>query len=552
MSVSRPIVRHTLLRALAVAVVALPALLFLTAPRLVTAQPVHDRPQRELPSWLTQWSPLAEIGSIRRGLPTAGRAMPSLFLPTPEVGLLWTAGNPAGLAWSVQDRRAELLTGSGTESGGYKLPLEPGREEELRAAGRGWQRLGDSGAGIGTATVSRSQLAPSTEADLLQPYASPRLVPIDTTLADLRRTQARLEAAAGWQLGTWGLGLGLGYDTRTSETDQSPLVRRTRAVQPAVSAGIARRDLGALTLGLHSTWQGGEEVVTLTSVGAEGFAYPLEGYREVPGSVIGVSGLYRRIGRNATRHTLSVVRDGGRVRWTGYAAVAQRVDRYAGVLANDPPTEDWTARGPELGFALQTTVLDGRGTFTAEARYRAVDGEAALLGPRGNGLTTSEWRAEGGAELRLQPAEAEWAAVFRLDGFYEDRIVEDSAAALRSHLRGAAPTLTAELLQPLRGGLELLGGAAVSRFTSTGEIPNAASYGPLFQRVFAPELDILTSAMSLWAVHAALRWHRANGTVVWLSARTERLSPLTPSRDRAFAPTGSRSATALALGVVLR
>lgn len=544
MSALRTILREALRRVLALAV--------LTAPAALAAQPVHDRPERDLPRWLTQWSPLTEIGSIRRGLPTAGRAMPSLFLPTPEVGLLWTAGNPAGLAWDVQGSRAELLAGSGAESGGYRLPLEPGREEELRAAGRGWQRLGDSGAGIGAATVSRSLLAPSTEADLLDPYASPRLIPIDTTLADLRRTQARLEAAAGWQLGQWGVGLGLGYDTRISETDQSPLVRRTRAVQPAVSAGVARRAVGPLTLGLHSTWQGGEEVVTLTSVGAEGFAYPLEGYREVPGSVIGVSGLYRRIGRNATRHSLSVVADGGRIRWTGYAALAQRVDRYAGVLANDPPTEDWTARGPELGFALQTTLLRGRGVFTAEARFRGVDGEASLLGPRGSGLTTSEWRAEGGAELRLQPADAEWGAVLRFDAFYEDRIVEDSAAALRSHLRGAAPTVSAELLRPLRGGLQLLGGVALSRFTSTGEIPNAAAYGPLFQRVFAPELDILTSAMSLWAVHAALRWQRTDGTVVWLSARTERLTPVTPARDRAFAPTGSRSGTAVALGVVLR
>lgn len=514
------------------------------------AQPVLEVVERDLPAWMTRWSPLTEIGSITRGLPTAGHVTPSFVLPAPAVGLLWTGGNPAGLAWELGERRSEFVTGAASEAGPFKLPLAPEATDELRGVGRGWQPLGEHGAGIGSAAVARSELAPSSGANLFAPYASPRLVPTDTSTSALRRTQARLDAGAGWRLGGWGVGIALGYDTRTSETDAAAFVRRTRVVLPAASLGVARRLSDGFLVGAHSTWQGGEELVDLNVATQQGVLHQLEGYREVPPNLItSTSPYFRRASRAALRHALSASGRVGEWRWAAVGAVEDRSDRFAGVRANDPLTDDWLAEGRELGVAVQRPLFGGRALLTAEGRWRAVRGRSDLVAPGGDGIATDEERTDGRLDVRLREPINGWLAVLRIGASYEERELTDSVAALRSDLRGATPSLSVELSRMLRPNLRLVGGVAVARYAGTGTVPEAAAYGPVFQRMFAPELDLMTSEISVTAFQAALAWTSAAGTEVWLAARREGSSSETP--DRAFLPGGKRQASALTLTVVL-
>ena len=535
---------HSLRRCAQVVLLALCAL-----PRVIAAQPVMERPDRDLPAWMTRWSPLGEIGSLSRTMPSAGFNTPLLMLPPPKLGLFWSGGNPAGLAWDVSDRRAELIVGSGAEGGTYKRPLDPRELSEVRSSGSGWRKLGETGAAVGSSGIARTYLDPSGESDLFSPYASPRLVVTDTSRTAVRRTHARLDGAAGWRLGDWGIGIALGYDTKTSESDEAAFVRRVRAVRPAASVGVGRQLTEWLTVGVHSTQQAGEEVVLLTPAGALGVVHQLEGYRAVPAVVISSIPHYRRVSRASARNAVSVTGRVGSTQWAAYGADVRRVDHFAGSQVDNPITEDWHSSGREAGVSVQRPLWGGLGLLTAEGRAQQVTGQGTLLGPSGTGLRTDEWRVEGSAELRLVDAFDRWSAVLRVGHSYEDRVVNDSAAAVRSHLRGMSPTFSGEFERPVGRGFVLTGGVAHTRFSGTGTIPDAAGHGPLYQRIFAPELDMMTSDIGVWALQGTVRWRRPDGTIVWLSARTERASSDTRSRD--YAPGGNRHSTALTFGVVL-
>ncbi|WP_461414198.1 DUF6850 family outer membrane beta-barrel protein [Gemmatimonas sp.] len=515
-----------------------------------SAQPATESEGRDVPTWVNRWSPLGEIGSLTRRLPTSGTVTPVVMLPTPRIGMSWTGGNPAALAWDIDSSFAMMRAGVGGEDGALRRPLDAATVQESRADGGGWRRLGTRGAAVGFAAFNRTQADPSSIANISTPYASPRFVLTDTTATARRRTQARLHGAAGWHVGAWGVGVGLGYDTRTMPSEDAPFVRSVRAVLPAGTLGLARQLGARWRLGLHSTWQVGEETTNLTALGASGRVFPLQGYRNVGPQTVQDVPYFQRISRDGRRDALSA---SGRVAGWDVVAVAgaqRRNDKVATQRANDPPSDRWRSAGNDAGLSARKALAGGKAWLTVDANHKALRGLGTAFGAERPGWESAERRSEASADVRWRMADNRLHVVVGTRAVYETFELQDDIASLRSETTGLTNELGVDGRYAVSPRFDVFGGVAHTRYSGTGTIPDARFYGALYRRVFAPELDIATTGMSATALNAGVRFTTSRGIGVWLAARTEHLQGTQSGRD--FFPRGNRSGRSALLGVDMR
>jgi hypothetical protein len=513
------------------------------------AQEFGRAPARELPQWLFAWSPLNDIGTLPRHLPAATQGGGSSLLHPPErVGAFWSGANPAALPWEVHDASSDLYAARAGQSGEYRRPLDHGSARVTRLGGFGWQPLGARGAVVGGVLFDRTVKDPGPISNISDPYSSTPLVLVDTTTPALRVNRARLEGAGGWQFGDWGVGAALGYDTRRTVTVAAPLVRLQRGVLPASSVGVVR-DLadGRLQLGVRAGWQGGEETVSLAPVGATGEMWQLIGYAEVPRIFVGPA-VVRRISRRARSIGVGAAGSTASARWHVFAESERRHERESGAQSQDPPQDKWDTDGWTFGAAMQLPFLAERAMLTLSGRMRNVRG-AAELHPARTGFASDETEASGRAEVRFGTASGAWSSVVRASVLRERRERKDSTADLRSETTGVTPGVAVEVGRRVVQPLTVIAGYALARYAGTGTIPLASAQGPIFQRVFAPELDIATSDILAHAFTGGLRWQTNGGNQLWLSATAEQLRP--QSTDRFLAPSGRRNTHTVSMGVTL-
>lgn len=515
----------------------------------VSAQSLGIVPGRDLPEWVSRWSPLNDVGSLPRRLPSAAPVMLRLLYPTEKVGLFWNGGNPGALAFDVKDSRNELSVARAGVDGEYRRPLDPAASRVTRFTGMGWQPLGTRGAVAGGALFDRTIRDPSTISNVNEPYSSSPLVVTDTSVYALRTSRARLEGAGGWRLGGWGLGLALGYDTRTTATVAAPFIRRNRAVLPAAAIGVARPFAGGrFQAGVRAGWQGGEETIILATVGQTGMVFQLAGYADVPGLRIGALPYYRRMSRQAFVGGASVSGAFGRAQWVAYADGTRSDEQLTNQRENDPPEDEWATTGTVFGGTLQLPFARERATLTVQGRTVAVNGDGKLF-PNTASLTTAERETNGSAELRFATPSGRWSALARGSIMSEHRERNDSIAGVGTIINGTTPGIAIELGRKLSSRVMLVGGYAFARYSGTGTIPSAASRGAVFQRIFAPELDIATSVLVSQAFSGVLLWQARPAASVWFSGRSEQLS--SSSADRPLAPQGERTGTTFSLGVIM-
>jgi len=472
-----------------------------------------------------------------------------LLYPVEKIGLFWSGANPGALAWEVADSRNEMSVARAGVDGEYRRPLDPAASRVSRFGGSGWQPLGERGAIAGGALFDRTIRDPSSISDVNEPYSSSPLVVTDTNVTALRTSRARLDGAGGWRLGGWGLGLALGYDTRTTATVAAPFVRRNRAVRPAATVGLARsfRD-GRLQVGVRGGWQGGEETVILSAVGQTGVVYQLEGYREVPRQAIVAEPYYRRMSRAARVAGAGASGSVKATRWVAYAEGVRMDERQTNQRADDPPEDRWATTGTVMGAAFQLPFSRERAVLTIQGRIATLDGEANVF-PASTGLTTAEREANGSIELRLGKPSDRWLALVRASLLSEHRERNDSLAGVGTIIDGITPGVAVEIGRKVSSRLMLIGGYGLARYSGSGTIPSAASRGPLFQQIFAPELDIATSVLQAQAATFAGHWQMKPGTAIWVTGRVERL--VSQSADRPLAPGGHRAARSVSFGVTM-
>ena len=516
--------------------------------RRLPAQSLGIAAGRDRPAWMDQWSPLGIQGSLPRTLTGASSAVPLLMLPPPKIGLFWTGGNPGALSWDVDDDRTDVIVARAVQDGEYRRPLDPVAASVTQVNGLGWRPLGSRGAVVGSVLFDRSLRDPASASNMNDPYATSPFVVTDTSTAKLRQSRARLEGAGGWRIGEFGVGVALGYEARTTASLASRLLRRNRAVAPAATVGVVRRFAGGrIAAGLRGSWQSATETINMVEVTQEGGVYQLEGYRDVPLQDI-VGGYYRRMSRNVESLGATVGGVLGPARWAVNVDGLRQHERLTGEQEDDPLTESWKTNGTTAAAAVQFPPARDRVMITLQARLAALSGHSAQVFPTRSGLRTNEQVLEGSAQMRLLPSAEGWMAVIEAGLVGEHRVREDSIAQVRTIVDAITSRVGVEVGRQVSEQLIVSAGYGFARYGGNGTLPSPTTRSGLYQRVFAPELDIATSVARAHSVVAALRWQLQSASAVWAAGRIESLAP---QSNHLFATTGTRAARTLLLGVML-
>jgi hypothetical protein len=535
-------------------VAALSALATAATAQVGTAQSLGLAQGRDLPAWMTAWSPVDSHADLPRLLPSAGDALPLLLLPTPKVGLFWLAGNPGALPAEVGEEYSSFMAARSAQSGGYRRALDPGGADLTQVSALSWKPVGRRAGAIGRIVVDQELLDPGTYADQAQPYASNPFVVTDTAQSPMRRIRARLEGAAGARVGSWGLGASLGYETRDNYTREATFLRFDRQVTPAVALGITRAlgDSG-LTLGVHGRWAGGAETLDLLQYGdLPGRVYQLTGYEDVPAR--DVQSYHRRMESDEVSGGGGASGSLAGARWVVFGEAARYRQGLWGQQFTDRPGKDrWEAHVWSVGAAAQR-ALRSQWLVTVQGRYTALNGHGYLLTDSSEVIFRArEHSLIGSAEVRLLPTADGWtgAAVFSVVNDRRERT--DTVAGISTDLQTLTPGIAVEAGRMVLKRLFVSAGLAYASYLVRGAIPEPLARGPAYQTMIAPEIEVEATPAAVTALSLSLRWQVRNGTALWLSARSESLAPTTSGLQRAsgLRPDGSRTAQYVAFGISL-
>jgi hypothetical protein len=503
---------------------------------------------RDYPEWLEAWSPLSPQGDLPRHLPSASPATPLLLLPEPRVGLFWSAGNPAGLAWDVTDSRGDAAAIYASQDGALKRPLDPASSSLTQFTGMGWQPLPARGAGIGRVTFSQDIRDPSSMSDVNEPYPSSPFVITDTTSSALRRTRARLEAAGGWRVGGWGFGVAAGHEALNTTTVAAPLARRNRSVNSAATIGISRSFAGGQAqIGAHAELGGGQETVALMEFAEEGAVAQLEGYREVP--VFGFQVVYgRRVTTEKRTVGLNAAGNLARGKWVLFADGTHYRERPTSQQQDNPATDLWATTGGSGGAAIQFPLGGERALLTATGKFTKLSGDAEQVLPSLGGFHADERSIDATAELRMRPTR-DWTGVLSVSLLAEHRERNDSIAKATTSVDGMTPRVQVEVGRFISQRFLISGGYAIANYTANATIPSLSTRGPVYRQLIAPEVDIETTGSRAQSFSVVARYDAGHGPAVWIAGRGERLSSNAPAGT--LVPFGDRTGKTIWLGVTL-
>jgi hypothetical protein len=500
---------------------------------------------------MAAWSPFAPIADAPRRLLTPA-SLPSLLgLPAPAVGLLWTAGNPAGLAFDVAQPWARLGGSAGRESGDFRRPMDPDRVSSLGVSGVGWEPLG-RGAVAGRVIAEQTTIGVMPYSDVTAPYGSDPLVLADTSQPRLRRVRARLEGAFGWRFGAWGVGLSSGIDVDDHRTDHARFPRLGRAAARAASAGVAR-DLpfAPVRIAGYARWIGGSETVTLWPQPGTGTAYLLSGYNEPdPIIVAQLPGLFRRIDHDARAFGLAAASTAGATGWTLFATKTARTDGHFSVQKDNPPTDRWRASGWTMGGAVQRAVYRNLVLITAEALYERLSGNATRADLTGFIFHADESTFAARAEARYWPENSPWVFAVALALAREHRFRHDFIDALETDITQWTPTFGVEAARAFPQAT-VSAGFAVTRYAVAAAIPDSAGTGPIYRSLVAPEISLYAApAITVTGTFSVQRQVTRSSSLI-LETRYTSMSAEGTVAGLSFAPGGRRAAWSVSGGVVL-
>lgn len=518
----------------------------------VRAQSLGLSPDRQLPSWLTRWSVLAPRADLPRWMPSASTVVPLSLLARTPIGLFWTAGNPAGLTGSVDSARTDIMAAVARTRGDFRRPLEPSGTNLTRVSAISWRPFDHRLTMLGSVVLDQERLDQGSQSDETEPYPTSPFVTTDTSTSPIRRIRARLEGVAGWALGDWALGIAAGYDSRENQTIAGGLVRRIRQTMPGVALGATRRVAG-IKAGITARYRDRSETILLTERAAEGVVMQLEGYQDV--APLGVNlAHYRRIEEGVASASLGLEGRLGTGRWVLFGEAARLRERRTRQQQDDPAFDRWNAASWTAGGAYQRFLgSGGRWVFTLDARYTSLTGDGDLAtDSAGTVFIATERAFDGLAELRLLPVTGGWTGLIALSIGYERRVRNDSVAVIGSDVKTFDPGVSLEIGRALSSAVTLIGTGALLSRASNSAIPAPLLRGQVYQRLIAPELGLYTRDVTASSAGAALRWDVSTHTGLWLSVRTESVKPRGFPTPTAFGPTGSRTASSVILGVVMR
>jgi hypothetical protein len=475
------------------------------------------------------------------------------------VGLFWNGANPAAIPFEVDEARSVFGLGLEGVSGDYHRPFDAGSESRTRAAAGGWRPLGARGAGVASAVLDDGSYRRGVFSNGVQPYTSSPYVVADTSGTNLDQLAARLEAAGGWQLGPYGLGLGVGFQGQETRTLASPVPRRTHSAGPGVSGGAVRTFAGgAARLGVFGRWQSLNETVQVHTVAAPTRIYQINGYFEPKPA--NVSGLYVRwfereswtVGGGLSGTTLGMD-------WALWGHRAQAEERQSNERREDPRYDTWRAWSTTLGGSFARRV-SGEALLTGTVGWTGLDGEAepaSAVDPGDEQLEdpvvfrVAEQALDLTLDLRAPLGDGRWTLAAALMVNQEWRVRRDSRVGAKSDLDMRTLGASFEVLWATSRGLALSAGAALLSYDPVGGIPDPNAMGPEYRRWIGPEMTLWATPASTRAFTLGVRWDAGPGRAFWLrlgaaSTGTRGLKTVLP-----LLPDGRRSTWNVSGGVTL-
>lgn len=519
--------------------------------RVVAAQSPERATDTGTPPWMTAWSPLAPIADHPRRLPKAP-LLPQLHLAaSPRVGLFWTSGNPAALAFEVSARWSELHASFSSDRGTYRRPLDPDDVEAIQFSALAWQRVGGKSAAAGRIIADRQNLGNASFADFVDPYSSNPLVIADTSAPEMRWLRARLEGAYGLRLRGWGLGLAAGIEVRDNRTEAARFPRDGRFSTYGAAVGVVREvPFADLRVAGYVRWLGGNEAVELLARPGLGLVYRIEGYAEPTPIAVAPPQIlfFRRIERHATALGLGVT---GKVWGTTWSAVWQRTHRdeaHFSQLRRDPPEDRWEADGRVLGGSLQRPFFADKLLLTAEVHHSRLEGEATRADLEGTIFEAEENALALAADARFFAPPWTVAARYALGREWRRRT--DFIAEIGSEIETWSPGVAFEVARAFGNRTLTSVGFALAAYSTDSAIPNPEAMGPLYGTLVAPELSLYATQARPAAVTVALRQGIGTRTALSVLTSWETLTS-TGSGSLPFAPNGDRTLWSVRIGVTM-
>lgn len=521
----------------------------LAKPPLSVAQSLGLNPQHDLPIWMRSWSPLGSRAELPRRLPSAGTATSAFLFGPPRIGTFWTTGNPAGLVEEVGEVRTDFSGTFSRQTGDYRRPLDPGSARLLQGAAQGWKPFSPRFALLGRVSFDQERLDPGTRADFTEAFPSSPFVTTDTSGSGVRRTRARLEGAAGWKLGRWGVGVTAGYEARDHLSLESTIVRRVRSAMPGLVLGVSR-NIGGLRLGGFARGRHTAETVLLYTRTGSGRVYELTGYRESP--LIDLRNLYyKRREQNTWSFGGTLGGEFGRVRWVLYGEADRLAERLTRQEQNEPAQDRWNESGWSGGAALQRG-FGSRWLFTLHGRAVSLSGDGDLaLDSAASIFHAKESALDSELELRMLSPGAGWTGALTLGLGHEARTRDDSTAGVTTKVTSTTSSVGFELGWSWGSRAFAAASVAAALYGPTSTLPNPVGRGAIYRYYFAPEYALYSARARPVAVSILLRYRLSSGTALWGSARVERLSPSQELPPATSLPAGRRTAVSIAAGVTV-
>lgn len=500
--------------------------------------------------WYGNWSPLRPIASLARTLPSAP-ALPDLAgTAAPQVGLFWSGGNPAAAALDVTRDRSGFRGSVGADEGPYHRPFDPDDVQARELEALGWRPFGRRSAAAGRVLVLQHTLGRAGPGSFERSYESNPFVTADTTNPEVRRIGARLEGALAHRVGGWAFGVALGYDGRDSRTTRARVPRLSRSSTPAATIGVTRRLPGAITLGAHGRWVGGDETITIPPQPGVTTGYHVGGYYEPDEFTIAPPSLYQRwIERDATAAGVSASGGLAGVTWLVLAERTSRDERQFSRRAPGSPVDTWNADGYAVMGALQRR-LPLQLTITGFARYETLDGAAQRADLQGDIFRASENALRLRGDLRFSTKDERWSIAMLAAADREERTRRDFISSIGTAITAWSGGASIEVARALDQATLISIGGGFAQRASTTTIPNPTTLGTIGQWLIGPELAMEATQSRPIAFGARIRRSVGSGVALLFGGQREVLEPV-GDPTVPLVPTGDRVGWNVALGVVL-
>jgi hypothetical protein len=342
-----------------------------------------------------------------------------------------------------------------------------------------------------------------------------------------------LEGAEGMTLGSWRLGVSLGYRAAQDNSAHSAAALDGRSTTTGVTAGIARALMAGWRAGAYGRWLEASESVDLSGNPGDVRVYPLSGYVNVESADYNplTAPFLRRADRDGSAFGLGFVGEFLGAAITSFAEGQwMNEGQISAVVSEHPPRDHWRTTGFSVGGSAQRFFGPVVATIDASWRTQRGDGRRAD--------STSTFRADAnrlgtGAELRYAAGDSSWSGGTFFSLERDQQKANDYLADATTNITAWLPNAGAELSRRVSPSFSISVGVGVAQYTPFATVPEPQGRGAAYDNLVAPAIEI--AAATARSAQAALtarfrRHHDAMSIRFWRTTTAPIVgrSPLIP------------------------